>query len=554
MNRAKFVTKLGSYKAVVKLTHPPIEERFPRRTTKGRAGMPDKTADALERILSLSSKSSAPAPASALSADPADHDAPPTAGPSDAQAEGHGGHVFGAVLPAVFFEFIDEHAEGAGVGPVMSGPASWIAEPSPAVLDSTMLDDDASPWNAHGPSTYGAPHVDPYGPADKDEEAGAGPELTDIDRDAGAGPCQSRAWEKEAQESTQGAPDGNEFTRPEDKPALPGLDPSSAASQSIPYWTYEKLPRECLLVLLESALKHMPQTADVVDRCMQVLSPLSAEEHSICFGSNPTCSTQAARDEVASGLESAGEGLVGRESGRETARNRFPAVECTRPASSGAVWSAVDDPWHGMGRMQGLAREDEDEVQEMQPEESKPELKKECQSSTCVDVRAGMASNSAGAQARERSGPASKDAPAGAVEGHRTIKKAGARAAIRLTESRAGTRTSILTEEQAIQVFKQRPMQRSARALLCSQLAEHYGVTTTAIRHIWDRRTWVHTNLPFWNDEELAASLAEGTCEDCRTHKKVERIEDTCEHCPINRKRGRPRGARDSCRRVRKNP
>ena len=51
----------------------------------------------------------------------------------------------------------------------------------------------------------------------------------------------------------------------------------------------------------------------------------------------------------------------------------------------------------------------------------------------------------------------------------------------------------------------------------------------------------------------MAASLAEGTCDRCKA-AKVGSIEDTCEHCPINRKRGRPRGARDTYRRQRKNP
>jgi hypothetical protein len=49
---------------------------------------------------------------------------------------------------------------------------------------------------------------------------------------------------------------------------------------------------------------------------------------------------------------------------------------------------------------------------------------------------------------------------------------------MRLTESRAGTRTSILTEEQAIEVFKQRPAQRCDRAALCSELAQRYRTTS----------------------------------------------------------------------------
>jgi hypothetical protein len=87
---------------------------------------------------------------------------------------------------------------------------------------------------------------------------------------------------------------------------------------------------------------------------------------------------------------------------------------------------------------------------------------------------------------------------------------------------------------------------------VCSELAERYSITPTAIRHIWDRRTWVWTNIPYWTQEELAASLAEGTCEACRCKALASnKIQDTCELCPINRKRGRPRGAKDSSHRQR---
>ena len=62
---------------------------------------------------------------------------------------------------------------------------------------------------------------------------------------------------------------------------------------------------------------------------------------------------------------------------------------------------------------------------------------------------------------------------------------------IRSDTVRAGARTSILTEDQAVEVFLLRPAQRTDRAWLCAQLAERYHVTSTTIRHIWDRRTWV---------------------------------------------------------------
>ena len=132
------------------------------------------------------------------------------------------------------------------------------------------------------------------------------------------------------------------------------------------------------------------------------------------------------------------------------------------------------------------------------------------------------------------------------------VEQKGKDRELRRTDTgRAGARTSILTEDQAVEVFKMRPAVRSERASLCAELAEKYGVTTTAIRHIWDRRTWVWTNMPQWTEAEMAASLAEGMCDTCRKNK-INKIEDTCGECPLNRKRGRPRGARDTYRRQRK--
>jgi hypothetical protein len=150
-------------------------------------------------------------------------------------------------------------------------------------------------------------------------------------------------------------------------------------------------------------------------------------------------------------------------------------------------------------------------------------------------------------------GSAAHEASSGAGEVRKTNNKAGARTSILLTDGRVGMPTSILTVEQAIEVFAQRRVQGTERAALCSVLADRYRVTTTAIRHIWDRKTWVWTNLPYWTEAEMAASLAEGTCKTC-LNNGVNKIEDTCEHCPINRKRGRPRGSRDTHRRQRKNP
>ena len=57
----------------------------------------------------------------------------------------------------------------------------------------------------------------------------------------------------------------------------------SRFSEYVPDWVYCTLLRDCLIMLLEGALKHMPQEADVVARCMRALAPLSLEEYEQCF-------------------------------------------------------------------------------------------------------------------------------------------------------------------------------------------------------------------------------------------------------------------------------
>lgn len=164
-----------------------------------------------------------------------------------------------------------------------------------------------------------------------------------------------------------------------------------------------------------------------------------------------------------------------------------------------------------------------------------------------ANMEKGVANMGAHAEKTSRYKGAGENAgAAGAVRG-----KSKEVVELRRDTGRAGARTSILTEAQATEVFKLRPAIRTDRAALCAELAERYRITTTAIRHIWDRRTWIWTNMPHWTQDEMAASLAEGVCDVCRLNK-IEKVEDTCENCPLNRKRGRPRGARDTYRRQRK--
>ena len=360
-------------------------------------------------------------------------------------------------------------------------------------------------------------------------------------------------------------------------------DAPTPMSHFIPQWAYETLPRDCLIMLLESALKHMPQESDVVARCMRALAPLTKDEYIQCFGSAPRelgyCSSGAgggsARPMEASNFHvsttaSAGHRPIAQESPRQAqsidtfSRPRAPEERLDAGVFFGrrSLDSGMDRANYLAAAPQHLAKYERslsaslkfDTPQHM----ADPLTVKYDRSLSPTGHRSGTRSRSPAMGAAWGNSLSGGDArhyykPAYAPgEEPRTNKGGSARTSIRLTESRSGTRTSILTEEQAIEVFKQRPAQRSDRASLCSELADRYNVTTTAIRHIWDRRTWVWTNIPYWTKAEMAQSLSEGTCEACRG--KVEKIEDTCELCPINRKRGRPRGARDTYRRLRKNP
>jgi len=260
------------------------------------------------------------------------------------------------------------------------------------------------------------------------------------------------------------------------------------------------LPRDCLIMLLEGALKHMPQEADAVARCMRALAPLSLEEYEQCFGSLSNTAPEF--------------------SGSAPSASPQPAVDRPDAPASNAGWEHMPPEQHQKSVMQAI----------------------DLQRPSSPDLRSSPPL-----------GGAAQGTSSGAGEVRKTSNKAGERTSILLTDGRVGMPTSILTVEQAIEVFVQRPVQRTERAALCSVLADRYHVTTTAIRHIWDRKTWVRTNIPYWSEAEMAASLAQGTCEACRNNG-VDKIEGTCEHCPINRKRGRPRGARDTYRRQRKNP
>jgi len=414
----------------------------------------------------------------------------------------------------------------------------------------------ASPQVAHGPRTYGAFHIDPYGPADKDEDPPARPPTMfdpaspslampeNWQRGKGYRHGSGSTSHKNVNEELQAPPvkrehddvgvsSGTQLRTPTgvrchmaeracgdgSSEEMPHEHQRQAAplSESIPMWAYETLPRDCLIMLLETALKHMPQEAAVVAQCMRSLAPMTRDEYQRCFMSRDSPAAPAAACQPPP-----------RELPSAAPAPRLLSVDTRRVApecgASAGCWSPgpasvkVNGDHEGKGERVHLPR---------------------CGSPPTAGKNKAHSPTVSGQR--------------GGGEARRSIFKPAARSNIRLTDSRSGKRTSILTEEQAIQVFKLRPQHRTERAALCLELAERYSVTTTAIRHIWDRRTWVWTNISYWTEAEMAASMAEGTCDSCKD-KKVTKIQDTCQHCPINRRRGRPRGARDTYRRQRKTP
>eukprot|EP00277_Geminigera_cryophila_P027417 CAMPEP_0179483774 /NCGR_PEP_ID=MMETSP0799-20121207/60861_1 /TAXON_ID=46947 /ORGANISM="Geminigera cryophila, Strain CCMP2564" /LENGTH=245 /DNA_ID=CAMNT_0021297435 /DNA_START=113 /DNA_END=846 /DNA_ORIENTATION=- len=137
------------------------------------------------------------------------------------------------------------------------------------------------------------------------------------------------------------------------------------------------------------------------------------------------------------------------------------------------------------------------------------------------------------------------------------------------------SKTSVLTPEQAVLIFTSRTAKSSKlRDSSSSKLAKEYGVTTKAVRDIWNMRTWVWTTMSYWSDEDMKTFLKKRLCKDCKLKnveriedtcekcairrrrgcklKNVERIEDTCEKCAIRRRRGRPMGSKDKQQRIRR--
>jgi len=68
----------------------------------------------------------------------------------------------------------------------------------------------------------------------------------------------------------------------------------------------------------------------------------------------------------------------------------------------------------------------------------------------------------------------------------------------------------LLTQDQALEIYKVRPMDNSPNAKPTSMdVAEQYGVSPKTVRDVWNRKTWVKVTKPLWAAGELELFLSE---------------------------------------------
>jgi hypothetical protein len=259
-----------------------------------------------------------------------------------------------------------------------------------------------------------------------------------------------------------------------------GSDSNSSASTlyHIPDSFFEDMPRDCLLMMLDTTIKRIPQEAVFMLQCMQALGPLHRNEYEALLNTEARSSKESKAHHPSPSNPSG-----------FPARDVTPADYRGRPRQH----SAHDDH---LERMVPMAPHGNGKRPWSPPRSDFKESMKH---------------------------PAAEPSPGKFKvfqKRHRAPSKVGMIPAVRKTDCRVGKRTSILTEDQAIEIFKMRPAQVSDRTALCLELADRYQVTTTSIRHIWDRRTWLWTSMPYWTEEDTAQALATGLCDEC-VRKKV---------------------------------
>ena len=83
------------------------------------------------------------------------------------------------------------------------------------------------------------------------------------------------------------------------------------------------------------------------------------------------------------------------------------------------------------------------------------------------------------------------------------------------------------------------------RDSLSAELAAEFGITSKAVRDIWNLRTWTWTTLPYWTQADHDDFLPKHLCEECKVEHKagnVRVLSDACARCANPPPLGRPRG------------
>ena len=95
---------------------------------------------------------------------------------------------------------------------------------------------------------------------------------------------------------------------------------------------------------------------------------------------------------------------------------------------------------------------------------------------------------------------------------------------------------------QATMIFRAKA-NRVKRDSLSAELAAEFGITSKAVRDIWNMRTWTWTTLPYWTQADHDDFLPKHLCEERMVEHKagnVRVLSDACELCANPPPLGRP--------------
>ena len=95
---------------------------------------------------------------------------------------------------------------------------------------------------------------------------------------------------------------------------------------------------------------------------------------------------------------------------------------------------------------------------------------------------------------------------------------------------------------QATMIFRAKA-NRVKRGSLSAELAAQFGITSKAVRDIWNMRTWTWTTLPYWTQADHDDFLPKHLCMNCKVEHKagnVPVLSDACARCANPPPLGRP--------------